>query len=255
MWLGKSELTDEHLVRTDGGVVYARSVRRLAEHSWSEVNLRAVVETPQKPKSTTVDIPPAADPLAPLLLKHQKCLKMRRRNPQMKKCRRGAVGTQNMTPRASSSSRGEKRTETQEGTFVKKRLTTEEPSTEKRTATFADEPVKRRPIGHRWWCKCRVRWASVHISGKGTKVAANLGHHLRLRGRQIRTLDRASRRVPTMPPQDPLFGHSPFPQRHSSVLGKHWNHNVHCVASFGSTLHVFNDMFMMFGWDKNMFRH
>ena len=33
----------------DEGVLYARSVRRLAEHSWSEENLRAVVETPQKP--------------------------------------------------------------------------------------------------------------------------------------------------------------------------------------------------------------
>ena len=33
VWLGKSDLTDEHLVRTDDGVVCARSVRRLAEHS------------------------------------------------------------------------------------------------------------------------------------------------------------------------------------------------------------------------------
>ena len=32
VWLGKSDLTDEHLVRTDDGVVYARSVRRLAEN-------------------------------------------------------------------------------------------------------------------------------------------------------------------------------------------------------------------------------
>ena len=62
--LGKSELTDERLVRTDEEVENARSVRRLAEHGWSEVNLRAVVETPQKPKSTTVDIPLAAEPLA-----------------------------------------------------------------------------------------------------------------------------------------------------------------------------------------------
>ena len=45
VWLGKSDLTDEHLVRTDDGVVYARSVRRLAENSWSEENLKAVVET------------------------------------------------------------------------------------------------------------------------------------------------------------------------------------------------------------------
>ena len=45
VWLGKSDLTDEQLVRTDDGLVYARSVRRLAENSWSEENLKAVVET------------------------------------------------------------------------------------------------------------------------------------------------------------------------------------------------------------------
>ena len=63
--VGKSDLTDEHLVSTYEGVVYARSVRRLAEHSWSEDNFRAGVVTPQKPKTTTADIPPAAGPLAP----------------------------------------------------------------------------------------------------------------------------------------------------------------------------------------------
>ena len=46
VWLGTSDLTGEHLVRTDEGVVNARSARRLAEHSWSEENLRAVVATP-----------------------------------------------------------------------------------------------------------------------------------------------------------------------------------------------------------------
>ena len=70
VWLGKSDLTDEHHVRTDEGVVYARTARRLAEHSWSEVNLRAENETPQKPKSTTMDIPPA------LLLQNKKYLGM-----------------------------------------------------------------------------------------------------------------------------------------------------------------------------------
>ena len=63
--VGKSDLADEHLVSTYEGVVYARSVRRLAEHSWSEDNFRAGVVTPQKPKTTTADIPPAAGPLAP----------------------------------------------------------------------------------------------------------------------------------------------------------------------------------------------
>ena len=55
VWLGKSDLTDEHLVRTNDGVAYARSVRRLAEHSWSEENLKGVVETPQKPWSMTTN--------------------------------------------------------------------------------------------------------------------------------------------------------------------------------------------------------
>ena len=64
VWLGKSDLKDEHLVRIDG-VEHARSVRRLVEHSWSEENLRAVVESPKKPKMT-VDISLAAEPLAPL---------------------------------------------------------------------------------------------------------------------------------------------------------------------------------------------
>ena len=53
--LGKSDLTDKHLVRTNVGVVYVRSVRRLAENSWSEENLKSVIETPQKHKSTTTD--------------------------------------------------------------------------------------------------------------------------------------------------------------------------------------------------------
>ena len=64
MWLGKSDLTDEHLVITYEGVVCARNVRRLAERSWSVENLREVVETPQRPKTTIEDIPPAAEPLA-----------------------------------------------------------------------------------------------------------------------------------------------------------------------------------------------
>ena len=60
VWLGRSDLTDEHLVRTDDRVAYARSVRRLAENNWSEENLKAVVETPQKPTSKTTD--DASDP-------------------------------------------------------------------------------------------------------------------------------------------------------------------------------------------------
>ena len=56
----QSKLKDVHLVRTDEGVVYMRSVRRIAEH-----RRRAVVEIPQELKSTILDIPPAPDPLVP----------------------------------------------------------------------------------------------------------------------------------------------------------------------------------------------
>ena len=61
VWLGNSDLTDEHLVTTDE---VACSVRRLAEHSWSEESLRVVVETPQRPMTMIADIPLAAEPLA-----------------------------------------------------------------------------------------------------------------------------------------------------------------------------------------------
>ena len=115
MWLGKSDLTDEHLVRTDEGVVSARSVRRLAEHSWSETNLRAFVETPQKPKSMTVDIPPAANPhapppAAPELPKDER--EEPTAKPEEDEEMQEEPSDAKMTLRASSSSRGEKRTET-----------------------------------------------------------------------------------------------------------------------------------------------
>ena len=120
-------LTDEHLVRTDKGVVYARRVSRIAEHSWSEENLRAVVETPQKPKSTTVDIPSAAEPLAPPPAAPE-LPEDEQEDPTAKSEKdeeiHGEPSDTQMTLRASSSSRGEKRTETQEATSVKKRVTT-----------------------------------------------------------------------------------------------------------------------------------
>ena len=69
VWLGKSNLTDE-----DDGVEHARSVRRLAENSWSEENLKSVI--PLKPRSTTTDdkrpitlVTPPEDPVKQRLLK------------------------------------------------------------------------------------------------------------------------------------------------------------------------------------------
>ena len=112
VWLGNSDLTDEHLVRSDEGVVYARSVRRFVEHSWSEENLGAVVETPKKPKSTTLDIHPAARPFAPPPAApqvHEDEKEERTKKPAEEEEMQEEPPDTTMTPGASSSSRREKR--------------------------------------------------------------------------------------------------------------------------------------------------
>ena len=103
------------------GVAYARSVRRLAEHSWSEENLRAVVETQQKWKSTTVDIPPAA-PEVPDDEKEEPTAE-----PEEDEEMQEEQSDTKMSPGASSSGRGEKRTGTKGNVFVKKRLMMKSP--------------------------------------------------------------------------------------------------------------------------------
>ena len=128
MWVGKSDSTDE-------GVVYARSVRPFAEHSWSEENFRAVVKTAQKLKSTTLDIPPAADPLAlPIAVPevHEDEKEEPTEKPAEDEKLQGVPPDTTISPGASSSNRGEKRTETQEARKLlpkRKRLATK-PSTE-----------------------------------------------------------------------------------------------------------------------------
>ena len=145
-WLGKSDLTDEHLVRTDEGVVYARRVRRLAEHSWSEENLRAIVETQQKPKATA-DIPPAAEPLA---LPHAppEVHEDEKEKPTTEPKEHEGMEVEPLdtkeTPRVSSSNRGEKRTETQENVPVKKRVMMKSPKRLATPVSPPDDPVKRR---------------------------------------------------------------------------------------------------------------
>ena len=154
VWLGKSDFTDEHLVRTDDGVVYARSVRRLAENSWSEENLKAVVETPRKPRSMTTD--DASDPrVVPEAHERESPNDEANENDdesgetpdkpddedhEME----GETLPEPDTAATSSSSRGEKRTETQENVFVKRRLMAKSP---KRPITLVpppEDPVKRR---------------------------------------------------------------------------------------------------------------
>ena len=127
--------------------MYARSVRRLAEHSWSEENLRAVVETPQRSKTTSADIPPAAEPLA-----------LPRGPPEAAEdAKEEPTGEQEdddemqeepvdakEAPGTSSAGRGDKRTETQENVPVKKRLMMKSPKRLATPVSPPDDPVKRR---------------------------------------------------------------------------------------------------------------
>ena len=89
---------------------------------------REVVETPQKPKSTTLDSPPAADTLAPppaVPEVHEDEKEEPTEKPAGDADTQGEPPDTAMKPGASSSSRGEKRTETQEATFVKKTVDNE----------------------------------------------------------------------------------------------------------------------------------
>ena len=135
VWLGKSDLTDEHLVRTNDGVVYARSVRRLAEHSWSEENLRSVVETPQNPRSMTTD---DTDDSRAVPEVHEQESQNEEANENDDESgetpdkpedddqdMQGEMLTEPDT--TTSSGRGEKRPDTQENVFVKKRVMMKSP--------------------------------------------------------------------------------------------------------------------------------
>ena len=156
MWLGKSDLTDEHLVRTDDGVVYARSVRRLAENSWSEENLKAVVETPQKPRSMTTDdaldprvVPEAHEQESPNEEAHENDEESGEtpdKPEDMDHEMEGETLPEPDTAATSSSSRGEKRTETQENVFAKRRLMAKSPKRPIALVPPPEDPVKRRQM-------------------------------------------------------------------------------------------------------------
>ena len=141
VWLGKSDLADEHFVRTDEGEVYARSVRRLAENSWSEENLKAVVETPQKPRSMSTD--DATEWYQKYIHKENPNEEANENDDESGETpdkpddedheMEGETLPEPDTAATSSSSRGEKGTETQENVFVKRRLMAKSP---KRPITF-----------------------------------------------------------------------------------------------------------------------
>ena len=154
VWLGKSDLTDEHLVRTDDGVMYARSVRRLAENSWSGENLKAVVETPQKPRSMTTD--DAADPrVVPEVHEQENQDEEANENddesgetPDKPDDEDHGVEGKTLpepdTAATLSSSRGEKRTESQENVFVKRRLMAKSLERPITLVPLPEDQVKRR---------------------------------------------------------------------------------------------------------------
>ena len=134
--------------------MYARSVRRLAENSWSEEHIKSVIETPQKPRSTTTD--DAADLRAiPEVHEHEDQDEEANENdgdgeesPDKPDGEDHDMEERHFRSPAqtatSSSSRGEKRTETQENVFVKRRLMTKSP---KRPITLVpppEDPAKRR---------------------------------------------------------------------------------------------------------------
>ena len=137
---------------TDGNLVC--SVQRLAEHSWSEENLQAVVETLQKPRSMTTD--DAADPrVVPEVHEQENPTEEANENddesgetPDKPDDEDHEMEGETLpdpdTAATSSSSREEKRTETQENVFVKRRLMAKSP---KRPITLVpppEDPVKRR---------------------------------------------------------------------------------------------------------------
>ena len=149
----RSWQTDGNL-RTNDGVVHARSVRRLAENSWSEENLKSVIETPQKPRSTTTD--DATDHRAvPELHEHEKQDEEANENDGEDEespdkpdgedhDMEGETFQEPDTTATSSSSRREKRTETHENVFVKRRLMTKSPKRPITRVPPPEDPVKRR---------------------------------------------------------------------------------------------------------------
>ena len=161
VWLGKSDLTDEHFVRTDDGVEYARSVRRFAEHndSQSTTGQKRTSSQSPRPHRSRGRQQPMVQQIPEQFQKHMNTRnRMRKRTTTIVRMRYHPTSqtTRIMTWRetlpepdttaTSSSSRGEKLTETHENAFVKKRQMTKSP---RRPITLVPPPedlVKRRPL-------------------------------------------------------------------------------------------------------------
>ena len=125
--------------------MYARSVRRLAEHSWSEENPSSSCRDTAEVEDD--EIPPAAEPLAlprgpPEAAEHpqEEPTGEQEDDDEMQEEPVDAKEA----PGTSRSGRGDKRTETQENVPVKKRMMMKSPKRLATPVSPPDDPVKRR---------------------------------------------------------------------------------------------------------------
>ena len=120
--------------------------RRSCVRAGPKENLRVAVETPKKPKSTTVDIPPAAEALGPpheTSAVNEDEKEEPKAEPEDDKEMKGDPSESKMTPGVPSPRRGEKRTEPQQNVFAKKRVMMKSPKRPATPITPSDR-VKRR---------------------------------------------------------------------------------------------------------------
>ena len=139
--LGKSGLADEHLVRTDEGVVFARSVRRLAGQKKTSEQLSKHHRGRRRRLLTSrlrlnLSLPPHAPQEAPEDEKEEPAAE----HEEAEEVQGEPVDTDG-TPRASSAGRGEKRTETQVNVSVKKRAMMKSPKRPATLVSLLDDPV------------------------------------------------------------------------------------------------------------------
>ena len=157
VWLRKSDLTDEHCVRTDGGVDFLREVYDDSQRTAGQERTSSQSSRLHRSRGRRQPID-AADPRAePKVHEHEKQDEEANDNDGEDEespdkpddedhDMEGETFPQPDTTATSSSSRGEKCTETQENVFLKRRLTTKSPKRPITLAPHDEDPVKRRLV-------------------------------------------------------------------------------------------------------------
>ena len=138
--LGKSGLADEHLVRTDEGVVFARSVRRLAgQKKTSELLSKHHRGRRRRLRTSRLRLN-----LSLLLMHHKKHPRIRRKNLRQNmrktnKCRESQwTQTKHQERRAQAEARSAQR---RESVSVKKRVMMKSPKRPATPVSLLDDPV------------------------------------------------------------------------------------------------------------------